>query len=452
VGEYEEPPVNRSVAVVLTPRASFALALCGLALSGLGLSGCKRSGYSYDVPVARQAIASERAAFKQDLIRNGIEAVMAGIPDSTNEQTWEEALWGVELLRYRSDGVEAGLNSGFAAFELRSRSFQRSLLETVYSMYPVEFTREVRAVFDSTRDEKLFAMASIYMVRAGELTPMAADTTLSARFPNAGTHPILIMLRSLLAGPSALPARPDLADLFAHRMPGNYPVVFSVQRPDRRYSGLALVRDGQGKFVRRPGGAVFSVPQLALSATNLPGFLTNGNTPQGVHSARGYDTSSSLFIGPTTNIQLVLPYEVNAQKFFHRPEGTDTTWSDSLYRMLLPPSWGSYMPTREAFFAGMAGRWDIIAHGTVIDPEYYAGEPCYPNTPSLGCLTAAERWSSESGERISSDQQALVDAMKGIGFERGFVVVVEIDSVQTAVTLNDVLPFVTDAEARVARP
>jgi hypothetical protein len=167
---------------------------------------------------------------------------------------------------------------------------------------------------------------------------------------------------------------------------------------------------------------------------------------------RGYDTSASLFIGPTTNIQLVLPYEVNAQKFFHRPEGTDTTWSDSLYRTLLPPSWGSYMPTREAFFAGMAGRWDIIAHGTVIDPEYYAGEPWYPNTPSLGCLTAAERWSSESGERISSDQQALVDAMKGIGFERGFVVVVEIDSVQSAVTLNDVLPFVTDAEARAARP
>ena len=108
------------------------------------------------------------------------------------------------------------------------------------------------------------------------------------------------------------------------------------------------------------------------------------------------------------------------------------------------------MPVREAYFAGMAGRWDIIAHGTVIDPEYYAGEPCYPNTPSLGCLTAAERWSPESGERVASDQQALVDAMKGAGFDRGYVVVVEIDSVQSAVTLHDVLPFVTEAEARPA--
>jgi hypothetical protein len=437
--------VNRNSLIVSAWRA-----LVVLSVAGAAVSGCKRSGQSNDVPVARQAIASERAAFKEDLIQNGIEAVMAGIPDSSKENAWEEALWAIELLRYRSEGVEAGLKSGFAAFELSSQSFQRSLLETVYAIYPREFASEVRAVYDATRDEKLFAMATVYLVRSGEIAPASADTALAARFPNAATHPILVMLRSLMAGPAALPARPDLADLFAHRMPGGYPVLFSVQRPDRRYSGLALVRDAQGRFVRTPAGAVFSVPQLALSATNLPGFLTNGNTPQGVHSVVGYDTSSSLFIGPTTNIHLVLPYEANAQRFFHLPEGADTTWSDSLYRTLLPTSWGSYMPVREAYFAGMAGRWDIIAHGTVIDPEYYAGEPCYPNTPSLGCLTAAERWSPESGERVASDQQALVDAMKGAGFDRGYVVVVEIDSVQSAVTLHDVLPFVTEAETRSA--
>lgn len=421
-----------------------------LALLCASVIGCRRSGASDAVPVARQAIASERAAFKEDLIRNGIEAVMAGIPDFTNEQAWEHALYSIEFLRYRSDGVEAGIKSAFAAFELRSHSFQRSLLEAVSSMYPREFTSEVRAAFESLRDEKLFAMAAVYLVRAGELAPESADSILAARFTNAPVHPILIMLRSLLAGPAALPPRPDLADLFAHRMPGDLPVLYSVQRPDRRFSGLALLRDAQGKFVRTSAGTLFSIPHLALSATGLPGFLTNGNTPQGIHSVMGYDTSSNLFIGPTTTVYLVLPYEVNAGRFFHRPEGADSTWSDSLYRTLLPPSWRSYMPVREAYYAGMAGRWDIIAHGTVVDPEYYAGEPCYPNTPTLGCLSATERWSPETGERVFSDQQTLIDAMKGMGFERGFVAVVEIDSVPSAVTLNDVLPFVAQAEVRAA--
>jgi hypothetical protein len=427
-------------------------AACALAIIGAASTGCKRPGQGGEAPVARQAIASERATFKEDLIQNRIEAVMAGIPDSSNEKAWEEALWGIELVRYRSEGVEAGLKSAFAAFELRTESFQRSLLETVYAMYPTEFSGEVRPVFDSTRHEKIFAMASVYLVRAGALAPRAADSVLTARFANAASNPILVMLRSLLAGPAALPRRPDLTDLFAHRMPGDLPVLFSVQRPDRRYPGLALVRDARGRFARTPGGTVFSVSQLALSANNLPGFLTNGNTPQGVHTMTGYDTSSSIFIGPTTNIQLYLPLEANAQRFFHRPADADTVWSDSLYGTLLPPSWRSYMPVREAYFAGMAGRWDIIAHGTVIDPEYYAGEPCYPNTPSLGCLTAAEQWSAETGARVSSDQQALVDAMKGIGFERGYLVVVEVDSVESPVGLNDVLPFVAEAEARSAGP
>ena len=57
------------------------------------------------------------------------------------------------------------------------------------------------------------------------------------------------------------------ADLLAVR-PG-FPVVFSFQRPGRQQMGLALVRQADGRFVRRPDGGLFNIAQLALARSGL---------------------------------------------------------------------------------------------------------------------------------------------------------------------------------------
>ena len=44
-------------------------------------------------------------------------------------------------------------------------------------------------------------------------------------------------------------------------------------------AGLAIVRDADGRFVRNVDGSLFNVAQYALARTNLPGTITNGNTP-----------------------------------------------------------------------------------------------------------------------------------------------------------------------------
>ena len=88
----------------------------------------------------------------------------------------------------------------------------------------------------------------------------------------------------------------------------------------------------------------------------------------------------------------------------------------------------------------MAGRTEIIAHGTTINPAYYKGEPYYPLTPSLGCLCTKEIW-NEDGKRTISDQAELVNAVQLAGGANGYYVVIELNDEQRPVAMDDILPF-----------
>ena len=213
-------------------------------------------------------------------------------------------------------------------------------------------------------------------------------------------------------------------------------VVYSFQRKNRNYPGLVMVRSKDGKFIKNAAGKYFFVPQLARSCTNMPGYLTNGNTPQGIFKITGFDVSKGSFIGPTTNIQMVLPYE-------HSTDVSDsiTQLLGDNYRFLLPVSWKNYYPFYEAYYAGKAGRTEIIAHGTTVNPEYYAKQPYYPLTPTQGCLCTKEIWNTVDGKRTESDQQKLVDAVKKAGGTNGYCIVIEIDDQQKPVSIKNILPF-----------
>ena len=143
-----------------------------------------------------------------------------------------------------------------------------------------------------------------------------------------------------------------------------------------------------------------------------------------------------IFIGPTTNIQMVLPYEKSSDV----SDSVTRSLGDN-YRSLIPASWKSYFPFFEAYFAGKAGRTEIIAHGTTVNPDYYKKQPYFPHTPTQGCLCTKEIWSLTDGKRIESDQQKLVDAVKKAGGANGYCIVIEIDDQQKPVNIQDILPF-----------
>jgi hypothetical protein len=233
-------------------------------------------------------------------------------------------------------------------------------------------------------------------------------------------------------------------------------VIYSFQRWNRDYAGMAVVQNADGSFVRDGQGRLQVFEQLARSGPDLPYFITNGNTPQGIYSVQGTDVSRTNFIGPTPNLQLLLPFEGEWGKYFHdsslispgtvaaimvhTPETRDEMSVDSLalYRQLLPPGWRSYAPMMEAWAAGRVGRTEIIAHGTTIDPEYFKGKPFYPLTPTMGCLCAKELWNPTTGHLLVSEQNNLVNAFLSTPGRKGWLVVLNLDDQRRPVTREEV--------------
>lgn len=402
---------------------------------------CSSKKFSETDFYSKAALKSEREKFLDKSINQTItESLSHPLNDST-EQKYISAFWAMELIQYKNEFIDSVISTCFANLNERSTEFQRSFLELVYTLYQNKFSYQVEAFAKETNNPKLFAMCADYLKRSGyDVNNMLKEFL--GKNPLLIDNPIMIMLKYSLSYNSI--SLPPVEDLFGNSFEQKL-VIFSIQRSNRDYPGLLVIRKPDGKFLRDESGKIFSIPQLARAITDLPGYITNGNTPEGILSIQGIDSSKNVFIGPSPNLQLVLPYEVSPQKYFHN-EVTDTIWNKDFYSNLLPDSWKNYLPIYEAYYAGKAGRNEIIAHGTTIDPEFYKDKSYYPFTPSLGCLTTKELWSDVDGRISESDQIILMNAFNDAGADNGYFVVVNIDDKESPVTLEELIEIIINAE------
>ena len=422
------------------------LSVIGTNLSAQGLAAPDTAVY---FPSTTQ---SARAKLYQELVAWDIEANLDYDLNPDNEENWENAFWPMELIRYHSAFAEEKLREAFATAGKRSAYFLRGLLELVYSNFPTRFAVQVRILMGRNREPEIFALGAEYLLQAKAVSAPSLMRVLQNAFPRDSilTDPVLRMLYERLKPGAGYTPHPDLLAWLSRDFVPGCTVLYSFQRKDRQYPGIALVRKPDGSFLRDSAGNLFSVPQLALSITGLPFYLTNGNTPQGLFRMDGFGKSSSQFIGPTEDIQLSLPFEIPPDSFFATHDPSDTVWTLNRYKGLLPPSEANYSPAFQAFYAGQAGRTAIIAHGTTIDPSYYRGAAYYPETPSLGCLCAQESWSVADGKRLSSDQQKLVAAIREAGDGFGYAVVLEVGDQKKPVTMEEIAPWIEKAEQQAA--
>jgi hypothetical protein len=297
-----------------------------------------------------------------------------------------------------------------------------------------------------TKDSKIFAMCAVYILHSQqgvkELSFLQEKT--KAKLVEDPNNPILEQLLFHIKSYHQEFKTIKLHSLFSKDfLPGNV-LMFSLQRKNRNYPGLVIIRDAAGNFIKEDG-QLFFVPQLARSLSGLPAYLTNGNTPEGIFRMDGFDTSFSSFIGPTTNIQLTMPFEYKASHFYRDSSLYDSSWNIEQYKNILPRDLENYVPLYESYYAGAAGRNEIIAHGTTIDPAYYKNKTYYPLTPTQGCLCTKEIWNDQTGRLKESDQQKLVDAIIRAGGPYGYAIVINIDDQQKPVSLAEVSDFIQQA-------
>jgi len=400
----------------------------------------------------------ERAVFEQEAA--SLRAVLALPPGPEADEKLPGALSAAAHFNIEKDLVRAHLVALLPGVTEKSAAYQRAVLSAAHTQFWSEAAPLIPALLPNIKTPREFAIAAYTVLRDSDALPQRQMLLQAMRtnFPAWADEPRLRALerRLRVTARDDFAQRPALLDLLAAPLRPGFPVVFSFQRNVREHAGLALVRGADGRFVRNADGSYFNIAQLAMARTNLPGTITNGNTPQGVFVVKGTGTATNRWIGPTPYLESMLPVEAPVA-LFDAPHARDTlpvttsdenkvAWTDQAYASFLPPSWRNYFPIKEALLAGLAGRDEILAHGNTVNSAYYRGAPYFPAAPSAGCLVAMEYWSKDDGTLVHSDQLALVKAFVSGGTDVGYLVVVELDDQPRPVNLADVIEAVVAAE------
>jgi hypothetical protein len=349
---------------------------------------------------------SVTAQLKQQIHRT----IQLPLNDST-AQKWMSAFWAMELMLYKPTGYEEKISLQLSRLSQMGPGFQRAFFEMLYTMYPTEFDVEVQPIVKQLKSEKVKAMAMEYLALSGK----SAFIDPSDKFLQSDYYKHYKYMRSKTE--QALPSKKDFLD--TSFLP-NQTVLCSFQSTNRSIPGYLMIRLPNGEWMRNTKDIEIKIPQLARSISNLPFYLTNGNTPQGLYKITGIDTSDNNWIGPTANLQMILPFENNISDFF----GTITA-HETYYNNLLGTHLKQFTCLKESYWAGKIGRTEIIAHGTTINPEYYKQQSYYPNTPSLGCLCAPEQW-DENGKLNNSSQALLMKYILNLQNLPSYLIVAEV--------------------------
>ncbi|MBN8854203.1 MAG: FAD-dependent oxidoreductase [Sphingobacteriales bacterium] len=413
---------------------------------------------------SQAVLYQKRVTLEKDL-RERITGYNMSLPlDSNSEDKYMSACWAISQFLIYSPQVAAGFDTLFHGYGTLSYDTKRAFLEAVYAVSPQHYAKQIRSILDNSSDPKLFSLCAAYLYRVdtGTGNSNALKIRMVEKFPGYDTIPVLQELANFLSYHTAQQRSrtPDLSSLFAYQRAKGQKIIYSFQRWDRNYPGMAIVQGEDGQFIKDAQGRIQVFEQLARSGSDLPYFLTNGSTPQGVYSIQGTDVSRTSFIGPTPNIQLLMPFEGAWDKYFHTDTatvqplvadfGTVHPPLDSLQmylQLLFPPDWQNYTPMMEAWSAGRIGRAEIIAHGTTIDPEYFKDRPFYPLTPTMGCLCAKELWNPTSGHPLVSEQLNLLNAWLSTPAKKGYLYVINIDDQHKPVSRAEVEHLLSPASA-----
>jgi hypothetical protein len=382
------------------------------------------------------------------LIQDKVESFASKSPTRGTEKAWMSLFRELELTLTHNSSVDSIIRTSINYANIGSNRFQRSTIELAYTFNHYQSSSSILDILNRTNDRQTFCIAAHYLLNSPN--PIIDTNTVVdlvfKKFPKYKNDPVIKFLHYDLTNPTDnFITEDELIELLAHPFQKNKTIIYSIHRKDRSIPGITIIKKPDGTFVRNPDSSIFYIPQLAASTSNLPGYLSQGNTPQGIFTVVGTYVSRTASIGPTPNVLTRIPFEVEPALFYHG-RNTSNKWELTDYKNLLPVSLQNYLPLYEAYYAGSTGRRLIVMHGSTDDLSFFTDKSYYPLTPSKGCLTSTEIWDEETGKLIRSDQVKLMNAFHASGNLYGFLVVINIDDKKQPVDINELLPIILDAE------
>lgn len=381
-----------------------------------------------------------------------------------NEEYWRNMLWTTAIVepqeRYVGEAIAQLLF--YAARSNLSRA-QSRVVETalqvgtqLYLSNPTGYAsvgNQFLTILEYSPDPEWSAMALSALVQAGAEPSQwqAWVATLQQRFPQWADNVYLFTtLRDVasLDNPSPLP---PLDDLLGWTIAPNELQMYVFCTADRSDLCQAVLKDGNGEFVREADGQLWAVPLLTRSLHGLSWNFTRGETPQGIYRIEGVRPPNSETFrayGQFPLVKLFVPFEEDVQAFIPGQPGT-LSGGMAAYQSLLPPSWRSYLPIQQTYWAGRAGRGLFRIHGSGEDPSFFTNTQFYPDSalwnPTIGCLSAQELYDA-GGRLLQADMPVILNALTALDGQNftGYLIVVEVP------TANDLPVSLDEIEGAIA--
>ncbi len=369
---------------------------------------------SYNNTTAQQsnpfATAANREAITTEL-RKFSDSVVKYISFHDNHlMLWNKAGWAMELMLYKHPHFLKRIPELITAFPTLRAEMQWCLLQTWYTLFPGKEVNALQTVWASARSHKIKALILVHLQAANLTMQIPSDdpfleSPYARLFDSWKQQQLPLYTIDTLSRINILKGKSLLV---------------SVQYRNRDQPGFLMIRQSNGQWIKNKNGSIQRYLQLARAITNLPYFLTNGNTPQGLYRITGTAVSDNDWIGPTENLQMVMPFEKGgALNFFDSDADLHQQYAQLLGDLSKDSSlW-------QSFHAGFVGRSEIIAHGTTIPTEYYRAYRYFPNTPSLGCLCSPEKW-NEKGILSMSVQKEWMKAIRLLPQMSEYLLVIEV--------------------------
>ena len=200
----------------------------------------------------------------------------------------------------------------FSYYDSLEYDTKNNFLQELYAAYPCVYKQQVQSIFEKESDVKLFAICASYLFRCDGSVNNSNSLKIKMveQFPDYDTIPILNELANYLSYHHSFVHNkpPNIVQLFKYQKTIGKKIIYSFQRYNRDYGGIAIVQNADGSFAKNADGRLAIFEQLARSGSNLPYFITNGNTPQGVYSIQGVAVSHNNFIGPTPKSSVDNPF------------------------------------------------------------------------------------------------------------------------------------------------
>lgn len=427
----------------------------------LALSGFLKAspGLSAGVPLVlakaekqSQATAAARVERRQRQVRQvraeNYSLKRYPVTDS-NERHWRNLLWTTTLVEPQETYVAEALNgilglttrSKLSKPQMRTVEMSMQVGTQLYLSNPIVYANVKQQFLQTVKrssNSRWVAMALSGLAK-GRITPnelKQLSTSVRQRFPkwsqNLFLQTTLREVSELLAPPHV----PPLKDLLNRTIAPHQFHLYVICQPDRDVLCQAILKNRNGQFLRQ-NGKLWSVPLLLRSIHGLSWNFVRGQTPQGIYRIEGVmPKSNANFFGAYGQFPLVkvfLPFESGVREFLPRRKGRFTSPIQA-YQALLPPSWRSYYPIQQSYWAGKMGRSLFRIHGSGEAPDFFSGKALYPPdsynwNPTIGCLSALELY-DDTGKLQQADMLKILNVLTAAGGKNfsGYMVVVEVPS------------------------